>query len=88
MFFAIQTRRNRCPYISCQIYVDIITRSNTGGKIGKLVERNFKRVVNVGEIDEVAKVATVFCSSVTLDIMVLSDYVPMVSPVKSLGVSV
>ena len=70
-FFITQTQNNLRPDINCRLYVYIMTGNNTSGDIDEFVCRIFKRIANVKEIDVVAKVATVFFLSASLDIMML-----------------
>ena len=66
----IQTIINLRCNTNCQIYVDISTQNNTSGNIDEFVYWNIKRNVSVEEIDQIARVMTVFFSA-SLDITVV-----------------
>ena len=58
------------------MYVDIIILNDTGGNTDEFVHRNFKRIVNVVQINEAAKVVTAF-SSDSLDMTVVVQTMPL-----------
>ena len=59
------------------MYVDIIILNDTGGNTDEFVHRNFKRIVNVVQINEAAKVVTAFFSSYSLDMTVVVQTMPL-----------
>ena len=69
--FLIQTRNKLCLDIIRRIYFDIITLNSIRDNIDEFLHQNFKRIVNVKEIDKVVKLVTVFFSSASLDVMML-----------------
>ena len=76
MLFLIQTRNKLCLDIIRRIYVDIITLNSIRDNIDEFLHQNFKRIVNVKEIDKVVKLVTVFFSSASLDVMMLLRLYP------------
>ena len=76
MLFLIQTRNKLCLDIIRRIYVDIITLNSIRDNIDEFLHQNFKRIVNVKEIDKVVKLVTVFFSSASLDVMKLLRLYP------------
>lgn len=59
------------------MYVDIIILNDTGGNTDEFVHQNFKRIVNVVQINEAAKVVTAFFSSDSLDMTVVVQTMPL-----------
>ena len=74
--FLIQTRNKLCLDIIRRIYFDIITLNSIRDNIDEFLHQNFKRIVNVKEIDKVVKLVTVFFSSASLDVMMLLRLYP------------
>ena len=74
--FLIQTRNKLCLDIIRRIYFDIITLNSIRDNIDEFLHQNFKRIVNVKEIDKVVKLVTVFFSSANLDVMMLLRLYP------------
>ena len=74
--FLIQTRNKLCLDIIRRIYFDIITLNSIRDNIDEFLHQNFKRIVNVKEIDIVAKLVTLFFSSASLDVMMLFRLYP------------